>query len=468
MKFRANSSLAQRGSVLIIVIWVAFGLVAVTLYFGASMAFELRASDNRVAALQADLAIEGAARYASNLLATVNVPGLSPDLTPDQCEDVAVGDARFWFIGRATTQTTPNLPAFGLVDEASKLNLNTASRAMLEALPNMTAEIAGAIIDWRDTDSNPTSNGAEDETYLRLTPARHCKNAPFESVEELRLVSGMTTELLYGEDSNLNGILDPNENDGDYSAPTDNRDGKLDAGLLSYFTVSSREPMSGRTNVNNAAQIRALLQNQFSEKRATELLGNAGAGGGPGGGPGGGGGGGATTFGSVLEFYIKSKMTADELDQIYSELSSTNTATVDGLINVNTASEAVLACVPGIGTDGAASLVGARLSKVTSGQITSPAWVVDVLGAQKATRAGPYLTTLSFQFTADIAAVGRNDRGFRRAKFVFDTSEGTPKILRRQDLTQLGWALGEQVRKDIQLGRDSRTLASTGNRTMTK
>ena len=465
MKFRASDSQGQRGSVLIIVIWVAFGLVAVTLYFGASMAFELRASDNRVAALQADLAIEGAARYASNLIATVEVPGQLPDLTPDQCEDVAVGDARFWFIGRAATQTTPDLPTFGLVDEASKLNLNTATRAMLEALPNMTAEIAGAIIDWRDTDSNPTSNGAEDETYLRLTPARKCKNAPFESVEELRLVSGMTTELLYGEDSNLNGILDPNENDGDFSAPTDNRDGKLDAGLLAYFTVSSREPMTGRTNVNSP-QISALLQNRFGQSRATELLRNAGAaGGGPGGG-GGGPGGGATTFGSVLEFYIRSKMTSDELDQVYSQLSSTNTATVDGLINVNTASEAVLACVPGIGTDGAASLVGARLSN--GGKLTSPAWVVDVLGQEKAIQAGPYLTTLSFQFTADIAAVGRNDRGFRRAKFIFDTSEGTPKLLRRQDLTQLGWALGVQVRQDMKLGRDSRTLASTGNRTMTK
>ena len=120
----------------------------------------------------------------------------------------------------------------------------------------------------------------------------------------------MTTDLLYGEDSDLNGILDPNENDGDYSAPTDNRDGKLDVGLLAYFTVSSRESMSGRTNVNNAAQIRALLQDRFGQSRATELLRNAGvAGGGPGGGAGGGGGG-AATFGSVLDFYIKSKMKA--------------------------------------------------------------------------------------------------------------------------------------------------------------
>ena len=33
---------------------------------------------------------------------------------------------------------------------------------------------------------------------------------------------------------------------------------------------------------------------------------------------------------------------------------------------------------------------------------------------------------------------------------VFDTSEGTPKILYRQDLTHLGWALGQEVRRELQ------------------
>src|SRR6185436_7278314 len=52
----SRSSSLQRlegGSALIIVLWVAFGLVALTLYFGQSMTFELRAAENRVAALDA-------------------------------------------------------------------------------------------------------------------------------------------------------------------------------------------------------------------------------------------------------------------------------------------------------------------------------------------------------------------------------------------------------------------------------
>src|SRR5437016_980015 len=59
----------ESGSVLIIVMWVAFGLVSVALYFAQSMIFELRASDNRVAELEAEQAIEGAARYVTYLLA---------------------------------------------------------------------------------------------------------------------------------------------------------------------------------------------------------------------------------------------------------------------------------------------------------------------------------------------------------------------------------------------------------------
>ena len=42
---------------------------------------------------------------------------------------------------------------------------------MLMALPRMTPELAGAIIDWRDTNSDVSaSGGAENDTYQRLNP----------------------------------------------------------------------------------------------------------------------------------------------------------------------------------------------------------------------------------------------------------------------------------------------------------
>jgi hypothetical protein len=79
-------------------------------------------------------------------------------------------------------------------------------------------------------------------------------------------------------------------------------------------------------------------------------------------------------------------------------------------------------------------------------------WMVDALGSNNAVVQAlrsanrDFITTQSFQFTADIAAVGPFGRGYRRVKFVFDLSEGTPKIIYRQDLSRLGWALGEKAR----------------------
>src|SRR5690349_8931171 len=63
---RLNSG--ENGSAFIIVLWIAFGLVSLSLYFGNSMIQELRAADNRVSGLGAEQAIEGAVRYINSIL----------------------------------------------------------------------------------------------------------------------------------------------------------------------------------------------------------------------------------------------------------------------------------------------------------------------------------------------------------------------------------------------------------------
>lgn len=452
---------AQRGSALIITLWVAFGLVALALYFGNSSSLDLRAADNRAASLEAEQAIEGAARYAAYLLGRLDQPGLLPDVKTYQCEAAAVGDASFWFIGRdpKVSQVTTDLPYFSLVDEASKLNLNTATAAMLELLPRMTPELAGAIVDWRDADSDLTEMGAEEETYLLKTPAYFAKNAPFESVDELRLVNGADAEILYGEDLNRNGVLDLNENDSNVSLPLDDRNGRLDPGVIEYLTAFTREPLTttngtARVNIRQNAgqnpQLRTLLETALGTSRANEIMRQLGGGGG---GPGGGQ---AVTINSVLEFYTRSRMTADEFALIEGDIySAQGNAAPQGLININTASEQVLACIPGIGTELAGSLVGYRQSN--SGRMNTVTWAAELLGPQNSAQAGRYLTGRSYQFTADVAAVGHLGRGYRRTRFVFDTSTGTPRIIYRQDLSDFGWALGKQARlQQQQLAMNSR------------
>ena len=123
-------------------------------------------------------------------------------------------------------------------------------------IPGMTAELADAILDFIDDDDEPRTNGCESEYYKSLTPSYPAKNGPLETLDELLLVRGVTPDLLYGEDANRNGLLDPNENDGSVSWPPDNADSTLQLGWSSYLTVFGREKNvqfdgTPRININN-------------------------------------------------------------------------------------------------------------------------------------------------------------------------------------------------------------------------
>ena len=449
---RQTGTNSSRGSILVVAMWVIFGLVAITLYFANSMSLELKASDSRVAGVEAEQAIEGARRYITCLLSNVNSAGVLPNPQNYLAEAVPVGNAHFWLIGRDNTQTgnTATKPTFGLVDEASKINLNSAPSNILINLPRMTTDLVNNILAWRSTNTTTTTGGAESSSYLQLSSPYIAKNAPFETVEELRLIYMMDYQTLYGEDANLNGILDPNENDGAILPPSDNQDSKLDPGLLEYCTVYSREPTTltnGTTRFNistyapgtRSQLIAALTTNTISTDRATELVNNAGA---PT--PG--------KFPTPLHFYYASKMTTAEFAQVETVLRG---ASVVGLINVNTASEAVLACIPGW-TNGLASQIVSYRTANTNSLYTSGVsliWITQVLSQSDVLAAAPYITGHGYQFSADITAVGHNGRGYRRSKFIFDTTQGNPVILHRQELSNLGWALGKEVRDKWLLAR---------------
>ncbi len=450
-----RNALSTSAAVLVIVLWIAFGLVSIALYFGQSMLFNLQAADNYEASVEADQAIEGAARYVSAVLTDLqqqvlsqgtNIPGVvllpgtiqaytsqsgqNPFTQTYQGQEVPIGNAHFWLIGRdtgGTSNVNSGVPVFGLVDEASKLNLNTATLEMLEALPFMTSDLAASILNWRNPATTITTGGAELE-YGMLNPPYRCKNAPFETVDELKLVIGATTDILYGADINLNGILDPNENaQSTLPSTVANLDNGLNAGILDYVTVYSREPntqIDGTPRVNIAVRgqpgLRTVLQNALGTDRATQITQQIGR---------------NTTFTSVLQFYTTSGMTPDEFAKVADALTVSTDPYIQGLVNVNTASATVLACLPGIGVNNAQTLVTYR--QAHPDQLATVAWVAQALGDAAALQAGPYITAKSYQLSADVVAVGHHRRGYRRTLFVFDTSGGTPQIIYRRDLNQL-------------------------------
>lgn len=81
-------------------------------------------------------------------------------------------------------------------DEGGRININTASN---ETLANLfgNSEIADCIVDWRDINDIPGPLGAESVYYSSLSMPYRCKNADFDTVDELMLVKGITRDMLY-------------------------------------------------------------------------------------------------------------------------------------------------------------------------------------------------------------------------------------------------------------------------------
>jgi len=141
-------------------------------------------------------------------------------------------------------------------DESGKLNINTVTKQQLLMLPNMTEQIADAILDWRDINDIPNGTGVESGYYIALPIGYKIRNGPFRTVRELLDVQGVTEELLYGinysrSGGNKNvGILDPFDDNPDYL---------WTAGWINYLTCYSFDNNldpegNAKININNATQ----------------------------------------------------------------------------------------------------------------------------------------------------------------------------------------------------------------------
>jgi DNA uptake protein ComE-like DNA-binding protein len=127
----------------------------------------------------------------------------------------------------------------GPLDEHAKANINLITKAQMINIRDMTPDVADAIVDWRDADDDSGLLGAEATYYRNRGISYLPRNANLRSFAELELIAGVWPEYARGEDWNLNGRLDPNENDGDLSWPDDNADGKLDQGWSGILTGAS-------------------------------------------------------------------------------------------------------------------------------------------------------------------------------------------------------------------------------------
>lgn len=87
-------------------------------------------------------------------------------------------------------------------DENGKIDINVANETILQRLfeavladSSRAQALANAVLDWRDEDDFQRIDGAEDIDYENAGFEYGASDKPFNSIEELRLVMGMTDEI---------------------------------------------------------------------------------------------------------------------------------------------------------------------------------------------------------------------------------------------------------------------------------
>jgi DNA uptake protein ComE-like DNA-binding protein len=284
-----------------------------------------------------------------------------------QFRDVPLGRGVFSIFRRGRPDEGGGI-VFGVADEESRLNVNTATADELAKLQNMTPDVATAIVNWRGGDS--TTATAEAQYYAGLKPPYQPRIGPFLTVRELLMVRGVTPELLLGSDVHQNGLLaETEENDFAHAGSVDSSDLGW-AGILTVDSSVQNVNAAGedRVNIQTADQnsltavrgitpqiARAIVayrgQHQFQS--IADLLdvtppqnqnqrGSSGQ----------------SSTDQTGTSVVDENLFMDIADDVTTETSQSQA----GAININTASLDVLACLPGVSRELAQAIISQRQS----------------------------------------------------------------------------------------------------------
>jgi type II secretory pathway component PulK len=442
---RGRTARGSRGGViLILVLWI-FAALSLFLYsFLANARVDLQISAGCADRLRADAIAHSALEYALIALLEDSSQVAGPWSlwydNADRFKDVEITDPAGGrdpfglftvFSSGWGSGTTPF--RYGPQDEAAKVNLNTAPREVLLRLtPRMTDAIVDAIIDWRDTDDVSGSAGAESSYYLSLSRPYRCKNAPFESLEELLYVRGVDPMVLYGEDWNRNGVLDPNEDDGTQNDPPDNADGRLEFGLwhlCTIYSVDSNRTNDGgpRVNINTASpvELQSALGDRLTSDQVRSIVSGRGAG----------------PYTSIAALLMLPGWDKESFQAVADRLTIVDTPQIRGLVNVNTAPREVLQALPGMTEDLAAAVVAYRIASQKS--LDNVGWLLNVVDRNAFLQVANWITVRSSQFSMQCVGWIPPRPGhppvFSRAWMVVDRLATPPRVLAIKDLTALGF-----------------------------
>ncbi|MCS5632110.1 MAG: general secretion pathway protein GspK [Pirellulaceae bacterium] len=393
---------------------------------------------------------------------------------------------------------------YGLENESARLNLNAlltaddyaenGGRTLLMALPGMTENEADAIMDWIDEDDEPREYGAEYDYYQGLSSPYTPTNGPFNTVEELLLVRGVSPQLLFGADVNRNGMVDAHEQAAlsavqqiaDLTATAESAaenmvSGSLERGWSSYLTLYSQE---NNLNINGEARINfneedltklhqdlsavfsvdvanfVILYRQglptagssdaipipaaayqvdltiASEKEITQIL---------------------ELIGLSLEgppavdgedpIIIESPWPAvgfgSYIDHLMDNSSTNDNPTIPGRLNINAAPRTLLEGVPGLTSEAIDRIVQERFTdptQDTSNYTRHETWLVKnlIVSLEEMKLLQPFITGNGDVYRAQIIGYYEGGKASSRAEVVIDSTTVTPRVRLWRDLSHLG------------------------------
>ncbi|MEP7154185.1 MAG: hypothetical protein ABI905_00325 [Betaproteobacteria bacterium] len=176
----------QSGIALIIVLWIMTLLMLIASSFIQSMRTEINIVGNSVTRAKLEAVANAGVQRA--ILEMVKPPQMTDRWN-------VYGVPQEWNFQGQTVKVS-------MLDESGKIDINVGNEGLLRGLfrsqglsEEEAAALMDAILDWRDLDTIKRLHGAEEEEYKAAGLTYKPANAAFQSIEELRLVLGMTPAL---------------------------------------------------------------------------------------------------------------------------------------------------------------------------------------------------------------------------------------------------------------------------------
>lgn len=191
----------QQGIILIIVMWVLTILMVIVLSFSVMTRTETYAALGFREGLEKKFLAEAGIERGIIELFYRNIY---------RGQEMLEENRQVWRVDGApySLQMSNGQISVKIIDESGKIDINNLSDLSGIILQNLlinssvpeqeASAIVDSILDWKDADDLRRLNGAENDYYMSLPKPYKAKNAKLDALEELLLVKGMKSDILFG------------------------------------------------------------------------------------------------------------------------------------------------------------------------------------------------------------------------------------------------------------------------------